>query len=47
MHFLKVWLTKHIMESDREYSDFFIQAGAKPQLKKRSWAARMWDQVRG
>jgi hemerythrin len=47
MHFLKVWLTKHIMESDREYSDFFIQAGARPRLKKKSWTARLWGQGRG
>jgi hemerythrin len=47
MHFLKVWLTKHIMESDREYGAYFIETGAKPQLTKRSWASRMWDHVRG
>lgn len=46
MHFLKVWLTKHIMESDREYGQFFIDAGAKPRLKKRSWATRLWDHLR-
>ena len=37
MHFLKVWLTKHIMESDKAYSSHFINAGANPRLKKRSW----------
>jgi hemerythrin len=47
MHFLKVWLTKHIMESDREYGEFFIQAGVKPRLRKRSWTALMWNHVRG
>jgi hemerythrin len=43
MHFLKVWLTKHIMESDQKYSDHFLQAGAKPKLKKKSWTARLWE----
>jgi hemerythrin len=41
MHFLKVWLTKHIIESDQRYSDHFPQTGAKPNLKKKSWASRL------
>lgn len=45
MHFLKVWLTKHILESDKAYSEFFIKAGAKPTLRKGSWAARLWYTV--
>lgn len=47
MHFLKVWLTKHIMESDMQYTEFFLKAGAKPRLHKRSWAERLWDHVHG
>ncbi|MEA3278906.1 MAG: bacteriohemerythrin [Pseudomonadota bacterium] len=47
MHFLKVWLTKHIMETDREYSDFFLKAGAKPRLKKKSWTFRLWEHLHG
>ena len=43
MHFLKVWLTKHIIESDQRYSDHFLQTGAKPKLKKKSWASRLWE----
>ncbi len=27
MNFLKDWLTKHIMGSDKKYSDFFIRKG--------------------
>jgi len=45
MHFLKLWLTKHIMESDKEYSSFFLNAGAGVKLKKRSWASRLWDHL--
>ena len=45
MHFLKIWLTKHIMESDQRYAEYFIQAGAKPRLKKKSWASRLWDHL--
>lgn len=42
MHFLKNWLTKHIMEEDMQYSGFFLAAGAKPKLEKKSWIKRLW-----
>ena len=42
MHFLKVWLTKHIIESDKHYGTHFLAAGAKPKLKKTSWISRLW-----
>lgn len=45
MHFLKFWLTKHIIESDQSYSSFFLGATLKPQLAKRSWASRLWDHL--
>ena len=47
MHFLKVWLTKHIIESDKEYGSYFLESGAKPRLKKKSWAARLWEGLHG
>lgn len=43
MHFLKNWLTKHILEEDMEYSEFFLAAGAKPKLAKKSWIQRLWS----
>lgn len=45
MHFLKVWLTRHIMESDQQYGHFFMEAGVKAKLRKRSWANRIWDHL--
>jgi len=42
MHFLKIWLTRHIMESDQKYSQFFVDAGARTKLKKKSWVSRLW-----
>ncbi len=42
MHFLKNWLTKHIMEQDMNYSAFFLSAGAKAKLGKKSWIKRLW-----
>ena len=47
MLFLKGWLTNHIMESDQQYAEFFIEAGAKPKLRKKSWASRMWEHLHG
>lgn len=43
MHFLKTWLTKHIMEEDMQYSGFFIASGAQPRLGKKSWIKRLWS----
>ncbi|MCU7801075.1 MAG: bacteriohemerythrin [gamma proteobacterium symbiont of Lucinoma myriamae] len=42
MHFLKSWLSKHILEEDMQYSGFFIASGAKPELKSKSWIKRLW-----
>ncbi len=42
MYFLKSWLTKHILEEDTQYSAFFLASGVKPELKKKSWIARLW-----
>lgn len=47
MHFLKVWLSKHIMEEDMQYSGFFLAAGASPKLSNRSWVKRLWSNIRG
>lgn len=43
MHFLKSWLTKHIMESDRQYTDHFLSAGVHSRLKKRFWITSLWQ----
>ncbi|AKH20937.1 bacteriohemerythrin [Sedimenticola thiotaurini] len=45
MHFLKVWLAKHIMEEDMQYSGFFLAAGANPKLTNRSWVKRLWSNI--
>ena len=43
MHFLKKWLTRHIMEEDQLYSPFFLERGARPTWEKRSWISRFWQ----
>ncbi|MCU0835873.1 MAG: bacteriohemerythrin [Chromatiaceae bacterium] len=45
MHFLKGWLTKHILASDMQYSPFFLEAGVKPHHKKASWTKRLWGRL--
>ena len=44
-HFLKVWLTKHIMESDQRYSSYFLEQGIKPKLSKQSWVKKLWGSL--
>ena len=48
-HFLKVWLTKHIMESDKRYSSHFLAYGINPELvpHNASWIRRCWRFLRG
>ncbi len=47
MHFLKVWLSRHIMEEDMQYGGFFLAAGANPKLGNRSWVKRLWSSIHG
>ena len=41
-HFLKVWLTRHIMEGDKRYSPYFMEQGIRPELSKKSWVQKLW-----
>ncbi|WP_295384863.1 bacteriohemerythrin [uncultured Thiodictyon sp.] len=41
MHFLEVWFTDHIMWSDQQYVEHFIEAAAKP--KQRPGVGRLWQ----
>ncbi len=47
MHFLKTWLSRHIMEEDMQYSGFFLASGAEPHHAERSWAQRLWSTITG
>jgi hemerythrin len=42
MHFLKLWLTKHIMESDQDYARWIAGSGSAGRLRRRSWRARLF-----
>lgn len=43
LHFLKMWLTRHIMDSDKEYSEHFLSKGMKSKSGKRAWFSRIWS----
>jgi hemerythrin len=49
LHFLKVWLTKHIQESDRRYGAYFLEKGVSgnwsphvEETMKKKWSWRFW-----
>ncbi len=42
LHFLKNWLSKHIMEEDMVYAPFFLESGVAANHKKRSWLGRIF-----
>jgi hemerythrin len=46
-HFLKIWLTKHIMEGDKRYTAHFLAQGIKPELSKNTWTQRFWRSLSG
>jgi hemerythrin len=44
-HFLKIWLTRHIMENDQRYGQYVVETGAKVRFKQKSWAGSLWDHL--
>lgn len=42
MHFMKMWLTQHILDSDKEYTQHFINHGVRSKSSKTSWFKRLW-----
>lgn len=44
-HFLKTWLTEHIMEGDKRYSAHFLAQGIRPELAKPSWVKKLWGAI--
>lgn len=45
-HFLKGWLTRHIMETDKRYTSHFLAQGIRPELSQGSWTKRFWRSLR-
>jgi len=42
LHFLKKWLTIHILEEDTAYVEHLLSCGAKVKLNKKSWFHKFW-----
>lgn len=42
LHFLRMWLTQHILDSDMEYSPYLLNAGVKAKSGKKGWFKRIW-----
>jgi len=42
LHFLKMWLTQHILDSDKEYSPYLLKQGLKAKSAKSSWFKKLW-----
>jgi hemerythrin len=42
LHFLKNWLTKHILESDKQYGPYFLSRGIVEARKPKSFWKRFW-----
>lgn len=43
LHFLKRWLSVHIMETDRRYTPCFVQHGVQTRYEKPSLLRRLWS----
>jgi len=42
LHFLKMWLTQHILDSDKEYTPYFLKAGIRAKSSNQGWFQRLW-----
>ena len=45
LHFLKKWLTIHIMEEDSAYTEHLLSCGARATFSKKSWLNRFWQSL--
>jgi hemerythrin len=45
MRHLRHWLIDHILQSDQDYSRFFLAAGALSKHRQPSWSTRLWDHL--
>lgn len=41
LHFLKLWLAQHILESDKAYAPHMLKLGAKAKSGQSSWFSRL------
>lgn len=46
LHFLRHWLTYHILNDDKKYGPFLLGKGLKPTWSEKSWVGKIWDSMR-
>lgn len=42
LHFLKMWLTQHILDSDKEYSPYLLKSGLRAKSSQTGWFKKLW-----
>jgi len=45
LHFLKKWLTIHILEEDSAYTEHLLSCGAQAKFEKKSWLNKFWHHI--
>lgn len=45
LHFLKKWLTIHILEEDNAYTEHLLKCGAKAKYSEQSWLNKFWNHL--
>lgn len=45
LHFLKKWLTNHILEEDNAYTEHLMRCGAKARYSEPSWLNKFWNHL--
>ncbi len=45
LHFLRHWLTEHIMGEDKRYGPYMLERGLEKHWAKRSWVGRVWNSM--
>ncbi len=45
LHFLRNWLKKHILITDKKYTSFFLERGLKQSWSQKTWAGKIWQSV--
>ncbi|EIJ41587.1 hemerythrin-like metal-binding domain-containing protein [Beggiatoa alba B18LD] len=45
LHFLRHWLTHHILQDDKRYGPFLLGKGLKSAWTEKSWVGKIWEYV--
>ncbi|ALG68006.1 bacteriohemerythrin [Beggiatoa leptomitoformis] len=45
LHFLRHWLTHHILQDDKKYGPFLLGKGLKPSWSEKTWVGKIWEYI--